>query len=67
MTPWAAYPEQCRRNLHIASVVVAVLSLFYFVMILEDELQWAIYMLAIAQFPVNISCSFYATRMWIYA
>ncbi len=59
--------EQCRRQLHVAAVVVAVLSLLYFATVVGGELPASVYVLAIAQFPVNISCSFLITRMWIYA
>lgn len=67
LAPWTTCAEQCRRSLHVISVIVAVLSLLYFITVLEDELQWSVFVLAITQFPVNISCAFYATRMWIYA
>eukprot|EP00752_Nemacystus_decipiens_P004321 g3946.t1 len=67
LAPWTTYAERCRRSLHIVSVIVAVLSLFYFIMVLDDELKWSVYVLTITQFPVNISCAFYVTRMWIYA
>eukprot|EP00903_Cladosiphon_okamuranus_P014086 g13093.t1 len=67
LAPWTTCAEQCRRGLHVTSVIVAMLSMIYFAMVLKDELQWSVYVLAVTQFPVNISCSFYATRMWIYA
>lgn len=65
--PWMSPAERCRWHLHVMSIPVAVLSLFYFVLVLADDLPLSVYVLVVAQFPVNINCSFLATRMWIYA
>ncbi|CAN0110918.1 unnamed protein product [Pylaiella littoralis] len=67
LAAWTSHVEHCRWHLHLASIAVALLSLFYFTLVLGDELPLSVYVLGVAQFPVNISFSFLATRMWIYA
>jgi len=61
--------EQCRRHMHLAAVIHAVLSLCYFfmVLVLEDDQLWgSVFLLGgINQFTINIG-GVLTTRMWIY-
>lgn len=64
---WTSCVEQCRRHLHVAAIIVGILSLLYFATVVGNEIHGSVYIFTVAQFPVNISCSFLVTRMWIYA
>lgn len=58
--------EQCRRQLHIAAVVVATLSIFYFSMVLGNKLRWHVALWIFMQIPTYIAGAILAVRMWIY-
>jgi len=58
--------ERCRRELHIAVIVMTTLHIIYFGMVLGDKLLHSVVMLGIVQIPISISAAILVTRMWIY-
>eukprot|EP00903_Cladosiphon_okamuranus_P009465 g9021.t2 len=63
----AASPiEQCRRELHVTAILAAILFIIYFALVVGDELQLSLIVLAVSQIPPFISMPVSSTRMWIY-
>lgn len=58
--------EQCRKQLHIAAIAVAALSICYFAMVLGNALRWSVLLWAAMQMPTFIAGIVLAVRMWIY-
>lgn len=69
MTAATTPSEQCRRDLHIAVIIHAVLCIFYFLMVLVlvgDQLWVSTILLAgLNQFTINVG-GLLTMRMWIY-
>ncbi|CAN0188442.1 unnamed protein product, partial [Ectocarpus sp. 12 AP-2014] len=60
--------ECCRKNMHVTAVANAVVSLFYFLLVLLVKSRWhdiSVLVLILNQITVSV-CGFLTVRMWIY-
>lgn len=62
----ASLAEKCRRELHISTINVDMLSILYFAMVLGDQIPASIIVFNVLQIPVCISAAVLTSRMWIY-
>ena len=58
--------EKCRRQFHIAAIVLATLSICYFAMVLGNAIWWSVMLWTVMQMPTYIAGAALAVRMWIY-